>query len=52
MGIARVAAMLAAPVAAAALTYLVVSQHLVPKTEWQEVYAPYGQTRNIALSDG
>ncbi len=50
--IARVAAMLAAPVAAAALTYLVVSQHLVPKTEWQEVYAPYGQTRNIALSDG
>ncbi len=50
--IARAAAMLAAPVAAAALTYLVASQHLVPKTEWQEVYAPYGETRSIALSDG
>lgn len=50
--IARIAAMFAAPIAAAALTYLVASQQLVPKTQWQEIYAPYGETRSIALSDG
>ncbi len=48
----RVAAVLALPVMAAALTYAAISRTLVPRTEWQEIYAPYGETRSIMLADG
>ena len=50
--ISRVAAVLALPIMAAALTYYVISGTFVPKTEWQEIYAPYGETRSVVLADG
>lgn len=50
--ISRVAAVVALPIMAAALTYSVISRTFVPKTDWQEVYAPYGETRSVVLADG
>lgn len=50
--ISRVAAILALPIMAAALTYSVISRIFVPETDWQEVYAPYGETRSVVLADG
>lgn len=50
--ISRIAAVLALPIMAAALTYSVISRTFAPKTDWQEVYAPYGETRCVVLADG
>ena len=48
--VAVVAAMIAIPVLAVALYALVGHMHFAPK--WQEIYAPYGQTRSVVLADG
>ena len=48
--VAVVAAMIAIPVLTVALYALVGHKHFAPK--WQEIYAPYGQTRSVVLADG
>ena len=50
--VARFAAVVALPIMAASVTYAVLSSVLVEPTQWEEVYAPYGQVRNITLADG
>ena len=50
--VARAAAIIALPIAAAALTYAAVSSVMVEPTQWQEVYVPYGEMRRITLADG
>ena len=43
-------AMIAIPVLAVALYALIGHMNSAPK--WQEIYAPYGQTRSVVLADG
>lgn len=50
--LARVAAVLALPIMAAAATYALLSSTLVEPAQWEEVYAPYGEVRHITLDDG
>ena len=42
--------MIAIPVLAVALYALIGHMNSAPK--WQEIYAPYGQTRSVVLADG
>lgn len=50
--ISRAAAVIALPIMAAALTYTAIFRTNSVETEWQEVYAPYGETRSVVLADG